>query len=143
MVNSRYIRARGNQGFTLIELMVVVAIISILAAIAIPNYQNYLVKARRSAAEQYMLTLANKEEQYLLDNRAYITGATAKATLGYPTDPTDVSPYYSVSVVPLNPSCVTAACPDYQITATAQGTQLADGNLTLDSTGKKMPDGKW
>lgn len=138
MVNTRSAsnRLAFGKGFTLIELMIVVAIIAILSAIAVPNYQNYLVKSRRSAAEQYLMTLANKEEQYLLDNRTYTTD---KSALGYASDPTDVSTYYSVGIV------LPATGVGYTITAQPKspGPQAADGAVSVDNTGAKTPAGKW
>ncbi|HYT15145.1 MAG TPA: prepilin-type N-terminal cleavage/methylation domain-containing protein, partial [Burkholderiales bacterium] len=58
-------------GFTLIEVMIVVAVIGILAAIAYPSYQSYLQRGNRSQAEQLMMAISNKEVQYFLDARAY------------------------------------------------------------------------
>ena len=52
-----------QQGFTLIELMIVVAIVAILAAVAIPSYQQYVVKSNRSAAQSHLLSVDNKQEQ--------------------------------------------------------------------------------
>lgn len=129
-------RSMRAAGFTLLELMIAVAIIGILAAIAIPNYQSYLVKANRSAAQQHMLALASKQEQYLLDSRAY---ASTEAALGYSSTPSDVSGKYTIAIA------TTATPLGFTITATpvAGGSQAADGTLTLDNTGAKTPVGKW
>lgn len=125
---------RRSRGFTLIELMVVVAIVAILALVAIPSYRSYIVKANRSAAESYIMSVANKQEQYRLDTRAY---ATTLAALGT-SAPTEVSTNYSVTIP-------TATATAYTITATPTGTQLASdtlcGAVSIDQTGNKSIGG--
>lgn len=138
---------KKRRGFTLIELMVTVAIIAILAAIAYPSYMEYLKKGRRGAAQTFMMEVANKESQYLLDARNYaVSGDIAAITnnsTGTPpglglTVPSDVSAYYDLKVDP----AVATSPPSYTITATPKGTQVSDGTLTLDHQGAKTRNGQ-
>ena len=129
--------AKGKQhGFTLIELMITVAIIGFLAAIAYPSYASYIIKGNRAAAKAQMLDIANRQQQFMLANRAYATRAML-TTSGYAL-PTEVSTKYSYSI-----TLGTGAVPDYLITFTAIGSQASDGDLTLNSEGVKTPTSKW
>jgi type IV pilus assembly protein PilE len=136
--------SRWSAGFTLIELMITVAVIAILAAIAYPGYQAYGIRAQRSAAQQLMLNIASREEQFLLDSRQY-TGTLSGGIFTTPpegwtcTAATCSNPRYNVSVAPNN----AATPPSFVITATAVGQQVSDGNLTLNNTGQKTPTTKW
>jgi type IV pilus assembly protein PilE len=123
-------------GFTLIELMVTVAIVGVLAAVAYPSYTSHIIKSKRRAAQAQMLDIANREQQFLLADRAYAT-ATQLANSGF-TLPADVSAGYSYGI-----TVGTSTVPDYTITFTATGGQVSDGDLTLNSAGVKSPSSKW
>ena len=124
---------KSENGFTLIELMIVVAVVGILAVIAYPSYNQYVTRSNRSVAASFMLSVANKQEQYMLDARQY---ASALSTLNL-APPAEVSKNYAITVVANN----AATPPSYTITATPTGAQLSNdkncANLTLDQTGAK------
>lgn len=124
------------KGFTLIELLMAVAIVGILAAIAIPMYQKQMIRGDRSAAQAQMMDIANREQQFLLANRAYADKPTLTAS-GYSLPP-EVSRSYDYTITLGN-----GAVPTFTITFTPTGSQTSDGALTLDDAGKKLPADKW
>ena len=129
-------RAWQCAGFTLIEVMIVVAIVAILAAVAYPSYQSYIIRANRSAAQTFMLEVASKQERYLLDARAY---AASVAALGMSV-PSTVSANYTITSAP-----TAGLPPGYSVTAIPIGNQLARdtlcGTLTINATGTKTASG--
>ncbi|WP_435627128.1 type IV pilin protein [Candidatus Ferrigenium straubiae] len=129
-----------QKGFSLIELMIAVVIVGILAAVAFPSYQNYVVKSNRAAAQAFMVDAASREKQYLLDARSYVSVAdnSGFSALGM-TVPGDVGKHYTIAI-----SAPAATPPSFTITATPTSSQqTADGALTLTSDGTKGPSGKW
>lgn len=130
-------KAREPQsGFTLIELMITVAIVAVLARIAYPSYISYIKKGLRSSAQAQMLDLANREQQYLLATRNY-GSYSALTTAGY-TLPTELSTKYTPDI-----TVGVSTVPAFTITFTAIGSQASDGALTYTSDGTKLPTGKW
>lgn len=124
-----------DKGFSLIELMVTVLIISVLAAIAIPSYLDKVLKSHRTEAKTTLVDLAGREERYFNTNNQY---SAAPADLGYTGawPQTVGSGYYTVNVVVNN--AVTPAT--YTITATSTGNQTKDtpcATFTLTSTGQQ------
>jgi len=128
-------RSRAS-GFTLIELMITVAVLALLVAIAYPSYQQQVMRGRRSSAKAAMMDIANREQQYLLATRGYANTAALQAT-GYAI-PADTANFYTWAV-----AVPAGAVPTYTITFTPIGAQTADGALTLDQAGNRQPLAKW
>lgn len=129
---------KTSRGFTLIELMIAVAVIGILAAIAIPNYQQYVKKSRRTEAQAVMLDIQQKQEKYRVNNASY---ASTVSALGGTTS----NQYYTFSVSG-------ASSTAYEISATAvtggsQANDSQDGTactpLKIDAASNKTPTPCW
>ncbi|ACV35529.1 type IV pilin protein [Accumulibacter sp.] len=135
---------KKNSGFTLIEVLIVVAILGILMSIAVPAYSEYIRRAHRAAAQQFLLDVAQRQEQYLLDNRQYATALrTAGAPLGAGeldmTFPADISPYYN------NPDFTgvnnAATPPAFLLFMSPKaGKMSGDGNLVINNATQKWRD---
>lgn len=120
------------HGYTLLELMVVLAIIGILAAVAYPSYMSYIVSARRTDAQRIMVLHAQAMERYFTRNGRY-TSAAGSENCG-PDNPA-ASDFYTYANV----------CTDtgFTIKAAARGSQTADGDLSLDNTNARTPNDRW
>lgn len=121
---------RRQWGFTLIELMIAVAVIAILASIAIPSYQNYVRNARVTDGQAKLMELAGRLE------RCYTVNSSYSSCLSLPEDSDDG--FYEVTGSP--------SASSYTLTATHSGSQVkADcKTLTIDQTGQTTPtSGCW
>jgi type IV pilus assembly protein PilE len=130
-----------SHGFSLVEVMIAVAVVGILTSIAYPSYRESLKRGYRSSAQSLMLDLGNREQQYLLDNRAFLGGgASAVAALLPAGVPADVSNYYTVTI-----TTTAGPPPGFEIKATPKaGTVMAgESPFTLDQDGTRLPAGKW
>lgn len=131
----RYVKSKKRQGFSLIELMIVVAIIGILSAIAYPAYLDQMIASRRSDGQGALLNLAALMESYYTENNTY-AGATI-AGFGF-TSNASPQGYYQMSIT-------TQTATTYTLTATPTvgGVQAGDttcGALTLTNTNVKGPN---
>jgi type IV pilus assembly protein PilE len=131
-------RVRSSKGFTLVELMIVIVIVAILAAIAIPGYTSQIRKSRRTEARNALLDAAAREERFYATNNFY---SVATSDLGYGAGPWPVkvgSNYYQLSVAVC--TIVNTHCTDYAFTATAispQDKDTACATLTLNQQGSQ------
>jgi type IV pilus assembly protein PilE len=134
---------RGRQtGFSLVELVVVMMIAALLAAIAVPMYLNQVRESRRTDARSALLDLAGREERYYATNNAYTNSAL---NLGYGNNAWPItvgSGYYqiTVSVPAVAPDPNPPGAPSYSVTAVPISTQVKDttcASLTVDSGGQQ------
>jgi type IV pilus assembly protein PilE len=132
---------RHRRGFTLLELMIVLVVMAILAAIAFPSYTKYGYRARRTDGQKLLMSIASAQERYYALHNAYAD----LATIGYATTTTATSEagYYTASVNVTAVSSLDAQAYTATATPVPQGPQARDscGALTLTSTGTKGPAG--
>lgn len=130
---------RKPSGFTLTELLITVAVLSVLISIAVPNYRQFVIRGKRSAAQSVMMDIANREQQFLLANRRYADKTTLVAN-GFSL-PAEVRENYTWDI-----SLGSGSRPSFVITFTGIGSQASDNSpqpLTLSSSGEKAPAEKW
>ncbi len=126
--------------------MIVVAIIGVLTAIAYPSYTKHVKTANRSAAQQLMLKIASRQEQYLLDARAYTAALTGAASINLGatenyftcTATACTNRNYTIAV-----TLVAGPPPGFTINATATAAQGTGDDLALDNLGTRTPNAKW
>ncbi|BCG23003.1 type 4 fimbrial biogenesis protein PilE [Pseudomonas tohonis] len=137
------------KGFTLVELLIVVAIIGIIAGIAYPNYQRYVMRTGRSDGQAWMMQIMQAQERFYSQNQTYTTNLGANG-LAYRDSAGNAIAQDAAVISESNRYSITAnACASTTIarcvilTAQPRGGQAADscGNLTLDSRGVKGVSG--
>jgi type IV pilus assembly protein PilE len=124
------------KGFTLIEMMIVVAIVGVLATVAYPSYVDQVRRSHRSEAQTVLMNLANRQQQFLLDTRSY---ADTVGALTIPI-PASVSAFYTVTMV-----VGTATAPEFTAIASPLASQASDkcGVIQITHTGEKTPTNCW
>ncbi|GAB4256813.1 MAG: type IV pilin protein [Methylomicrobium sp.] len=139
-------RIKACGGFTLIELMIVVAVVGILAGIAIPSYQDSVRKSRRADAKAALLELSNFMERLYTETNCYNPGPDrecgndddAAPELPFSTSPKSGTAYYDLSLVA---DAIDTGTFALQATPVEGGPQESDvcGTLTITHTGAKSP----
>jgi type IV pilus assembly protein PilE len=132
--------ARPQRGFTLIELMITVAVIAIIAAVALPSYSSYVKRAKRADARTQLLQVAQFMQRFYSANDQYEKDrSNAEVFTKIPDNlkksPADGTPQYNLSV--------TATVSSYTIKMTPTGGMTGDecGTYTLNSAGQRGNEG--
>lgn len=129
MINS----ARSQRGFTLIEVMIVVVIVGILAAIALPSYRDYVLRGNRAQGQALLMEAAARQERFYAQNSAYVTDNANKANLKV-----NEGAYDDLYVLSVGSAANDGG---YTLTATQQFSDAGCGNLTLNARGSKGKTG--
>jgi len=126
---------KKSSGFTLMELMIVVAIIGIIATIALPSYQDFVLKSRRSEAHSGLAKMQLQQEAHRMVNTTYTSSfGSGSNDVNEPT-----SDYYTFTMSGGSASA-------YTLKATAKSTQTADTSctpMTINQSGTKSPSSCW
>ena len=116
-----------RAGFTLIELMIVLAVLAILTIVALPTYQSYITKSRRADAMIALQHVANEQEQFYFDNNRYSASLTSISV-----DSTSPDGHYTISLTSVSTTLFKA-----RAVPVAGGSQAGSGRFEIQSTGAK------
>lgn len=136
-----------SRGFTLVEMLIVVLIVGILASIAFPSYQRYVLQAGRADGKAKLMEIMQAQERYYSQHQTYVVALNGSATANPPTGlgyrvtpvPSDEG-RYTVEAAPCGNTAGLTIASCVRLTATRTGAQANDaecGNLTLDSRGTR------
>lgn len=130
----RMMGERVARGFTLIELMIVVAVVAILAAVAYPSYAEHVRKSRRGQAKADLVEYAQLAERYFTVNNTYVGYQYPNAAVKINSPREGGAAAYELTM--------NVAASTFTLTATPQSGQAKDkcGTLTLDQAGRKTPN---
>ena len=129
-----------TRGFTLIEILIVVAILGVLTAIALPAYQDNVLRSHRAEAKGELMQVASNLERYFSSNNTYLEDATPLVSPGSADTLDTTNGYYEIEVTD-DPCNDISLC--FTATATAQGDQTNDAcqTFTITSTGVRGATG--
>jgi type IV pilus assembly protein PilE len=137
---------RRRAGFSLIELMIVLAVIAILTAIAYPSYQRYVLKGQRAEGRAALVNLLQQQEAYITQNGTYLTFAAGAGSVPFRTasnDNADVTTAAYRLGAQNCPGAAASSTPNdcVQVFATPNRADPAVGDLTINSNGQKSCSG--
>jgi type IV pilus assembly protein PilE len=133
---------KSTNGFTLIELMIVVMIIGVLMGIGLPSYRDYVLRSHRTDAQSSLIDIAARQERFVAQRNTYAALISPANGLNMGRT-TSAEGYYDLTVAACGGGTI-ATC--YLITATATGSQASDTEcaaITYDSVGAKGPAACW
>ena len=132
---------KKSAGFTLIELMITVAIVGILAAIALPAYNQYIARGKRAEARVALLQAEGWLERFYTENNSYITAADTNTTFNtrYSSVPSTGAANYSITLVVNTASYTITTAPLGSMTNDKCGTYLKSNVGTLSVTSATLP----
>jgi prepilin-type N-terminal cleavage/methylation domain-containing protein len=132
-------RPARESGFTLIELMIAVAIVGILIGIALPNYRNYVIRGKLVGQTNALAGMRAQMEQFYLDNRTYLSNTSVTPNILSPCDDGSIARTYDNT---FQLSCTQSTATSYTLRAAALDTALSAGAVyTVDQGGAMATTG--
>jgi type IV pilus assembly protein PilE len=125
---------KSTRGFTLIEVMIAVAIVAILAAVALPSYRDYVTRGQLSEAHSQLAAMRVKMEQWYQDTRSYAGACTAGTTAALPGNNGTAD---NTNIKYFNYACSNLAANTYTVTATGAGGNTAGFGFSIDQDNTK------